>query len=123
MRANIVGGPSIVFHRYHEKDITKIQRVHYDVSSKAWSYDEFGNTVKRIVGFDANALYLYCIGQYQLCGVLQYVDDIPNDLIQNILNDQFWGLVEVDIEVPEHLYDYFSIMPPIFINQTYCSSL
>ena len=37
-KSNMVGGPSIIFHRYHEKD-------------------------KKIVGYDANALYLWAIMQ------------------------------------------------------------
>ncbi|BFZ06709.1 hypothetical protein BsWGS_09748 [Bradybaena similaris] len=48
MRNNITGGPSIIFHRYHEKNKTCIR----------------GNktkTVQSIKGFDANALYLYAL--------------------------------------------------------------
>ena len=65
MKDNIVGGASIVFHRYHEKNVTKIQRVHYDKENNRWYYDKFGKIVKKIVGFDANALSLWCIGQPQ----------------------------------------------------------
>jgi hypothetical protein len=43
-KENIVGGPSIIFHRYHEKDKTHIRG---------------GKLCKRIWGADANALYLY----------------------------------------------------------------
>ena len=78
IRKNIVGGPSIVFHRYHEKDVTQIQQTHYDMSTKSWDYDNSGNTVKKIIGYDANALYLWCIGQYQLCGILRYCESYPN---------------------------------------------
>ena len=49
-KRNIVGGPSIVFHRYHKADETFIR----------------GNPsklCKRILGLDANALYLWAIGQ------------------------------------------------------------
>ena len=31
---NIVGGPSIVFHRHHERDVTQIQRLHYIMDYK-----------------------------------------------------------------------------------------
>src|SRR5277367_3935289 len=125
-KKNIVGGASIVFHRYHLKDVTRIQKLHYDMYSKTWYYDNYGNLVKKIIGFDNNALYLYCIGQPQLCGILKYYDGSlfdPNMLIENILNDTFWGCVECDIEVPEHLYEYFSIMPPLFRSETYSSEL
>ena len=45
IRDNIVGGPAIIFHRYHEKDVTKTRG---------------GEELCRaIVGNDANALYLW----------------------------------------------------------------
>ena len=44
----ICGGPSIVFSRYHENEVTKIRN---------------GKPCKSIMGFDANALYLYAIAQ------------------------------------------------------------
>jgi len=56
LKSNMCGGLSLVFHRYHEKDVTNIQRCEY-VNDK-WELAEKGNLVKRIVGFDANALYL-----------------------------------------------------------------
>ena len=46
---NIVGGPAIIFHRYHEKDVTKIRGG--------------GETCRSIEGYDANALYLWAIMQ------------------------------------------------------------
>ena len=45
---NIVGGPSIVFHRYHERDVTTIRPTDY----------EEPKTCKKIIGYDANVLYL-----------------------------------------------------------------
>lgn len=53
LKDNIVGGPSIVFHRYHEKDITHIRPAEYDDPKPC----------KKVVGFDANALYLWSIMQ------------------------------------------------------------
>ena len=52
IKNNIVGGPSIVFHRYHEKDETSIRGVDYGVNARS---------CKKILGVDANALYLYCM--------------------------------------------------------------
>ena len=49
VKENIVGGPAIIFHRYHEKDVTKIR-----------GGDEL---CRAIVGYDANALYLWAIMQ------------------------------------------------------------
>ena len=50
---NIVGGPSIVFHRYHEKDQTLIRPAEYPDPKPC----------KKIYGVDANALYLWSIMQ------------------------------------------------------------
>ena len=44
----IVGDPAIIFHRYHEKDVTKIRGE---------------DTCRSIVGYDANALYVWALMQ------------------------------------------------------------
>ena len=49
VKDNIVGGPAIIFHRYHEKDVTKIR-----------GGEEL---CRKIEGYDANALYLWAIMQ------------------------------------------------------------
>ena len=48
VKENIVRGPAIIFHRYHEKDVTKIRGE---------------ETCRSIVGSDANALYLWALMQ------------------------------------------------------------
>jgi G:T-mismatch repair DNA endonuclease (very short patch repair protein) len=50
-KRNTVGGPSIVFHRYHEKNVTRIRSA---------DYGDEARPCRRIMGVDANALYLYC---------------------------------------------------------------
>jgi hypothetical protein len=47
LKEAVTGGPSIVFTRYHEAGVTRI-RSHQNVKSKL---------CKRILGYDANALY------------------------------------------------------------------
>ena len=52
-------------------------------------------------------------------------------LLQQIIDGRLFGYVQCDIEVPEHLRDYFSNFPPIFkimqkkkglcLNQEECS--
>ena len=70
---------------------------------------------KSVQGFDANALYLWAIGQNMLCG--EHTNIEPYDgLIDDIIEDRFFGTIECDIDVPEHLTSYFSEMPPIFKN-------
>ena len=55
MRESIVGGPSIIFHRYHEKGETYIRN---------------GPRVcEEVVGFDANALYLWALMQPMPTGI------------------------------------------------------
>ena len=54
VKDEIVGGPAIIFHRYHEKDVTKIRQ------------SDFGETARlcrSVVGYDANALYLWALMQ------------------------------------------------------------
>ena len=43
---NLFGGPSVIFHRHAEKGVTKIRG---------------GKVVQKVIGFDCNALYLYCL--------------------------------------------------------------
>ncbi len=56
LKANCTGGPSIVYHRYHEADKTFIK------NSK--------KVCKKILGWDCNALYLYCISQIMPSGYM-----------------------------------------------------
>ena len=49
VKDNIVGGPAIIFHRYHEKNVTRIRGG--------------SEPCRSIVGYDANALYLWGIMQ------------------------------------------------------------
>ena len=102
LKKNIVGGPSIIFHRYHEAGKTKIR----------------GNKLcMRIVGYDANALYLCGISLKMPTG--KYIR-IPTYSLQklkfDVMNDKFFGFVECDISVPDHLKSYFEEMTPIFKN-------
>jgi len=59
----------------------------------------------------------------QLCGQLSYmVYENWVELMPNILNDSFFGCCEVDIEVPEYLWNQFAEFPPLFINVNVDSS-
>ena len=113
LKQNIVGGPSIVYHRYHEKDVTQITRVHYS-ENKSWYHESNGKFVKKISGFDANALYLYCLGVNMPCGELKWVE--TNEIHKYVNNKDFYGFLEVDIMVPKDKYEYFGEVCPIFKN-------
>jgi hypothetical protein len=133
MKNNIVGGPSIVYHRYHEVGQTEITRVHYNQETKDWCYDDDGKKVEKIVGYDANSLYLHCLEQGQLCGKLEWIpmeSEVGDDLRKKLTEltteshwleflTEFYGLLEVDLKVPEEKYEYFGEMPPIFKNIEY----
>ena len=54
MKDNIVGGPSLIFTRYHEKGVTRIRQN---------EYREDARKCQSIVGYDANALYLWSLMQ------------------------------------------------------------
>ena len=49
IKDNIVGGPAIIFHRYHEKNVTRIRGG--------------SELCRKVVGYDANALYLWALMQ------------------------------------------------------------
>ncbi|GMF17548.1 unnamed protein product [Phytophthora lilii] len=55
MNANIAGGPSIIFNRYAKRNETKIRG---------------GKLCKKVIGYDANALYLWALGNDMPCGRL-----------------------------------------------------
>ena len=54
IRDNDTGGPSIIFHRYHEAGKTKIRETERGQAAKL---------CQKIVGYDANALYLWAVMQ------------------------------------------------------------
>ena len=54
IKDNNTGGPSIIFHRYHEAGKTKIREAEEGEAAKL---------CEKIVGYDANALYLWAIMQ------------------------------------------------------------
>jgi len=101
MKANIAGGPSIIFNRYAKRNETFIRNGE--------------KVVKKIIGYDANALYLWALGNEMPCGRLSTID--PYDgIIDDIKSNKIFGFLECDIQTPEHLKDYFSEMTPIFKN-------
>ena len=55
-RKNIVGEPSIIFSRYHEKGVSNVKKIE-------------GNKCQSIVGYDCNGLYSYAIKQNMPTGV------------------------------------------------------
>ena len=111
----MVGGSAQVLTRYHEKDVTRIRSHVYDRKSKL---------TRDIIGYDANSLYLHCSGDVMSCGKdTLVVNKKPFDqkriakFSKDVLKGKVFGFAQVDIEVPDELYDKFSEMSPLFVVQ------
>ena len=103
LRTGMVGRPAQVFTRYHKKDITRI---------RSHVYGEKSKLTKGVIGYDANALYLYCSGDIMPCGKdTPVVKKKPYDQKQiakfsrDVLKGKDFAFALVDIEVPEELFD------------------
>ena len=97
----MIGGPSIVFCRYAEAGKSRIKDHLF----------ENAKMCKSVVGYDANSLYPYTFSRQMPCGKAQWRGrwQIPKNVREMILNDQFFGFFLVDIRVQ------FSEFPLIFI--------
>ena len=104
LKGTVVGGPSLVFTRYQKVGVTKI-RSHQTAEPRL---------CQRILGYDANALYLSTMLEEMPCGeekVVHYtggwtVGAVPH-LAQRLKNRTWFGFAEVDIEIPEPLRSFF----------------
>ena len=115
LKAAVVGSPSLVFTRKHVAGQTRIRSHKYDL--------HVARIVKRIVGFDANSLYPSTMAKEMPCGketVVNYEDPLQaaKELIPRMYSKRWVGFAEVDIEVPQDLWEEFEEFPPIFINQS-----
>ena len=110
LKAAVVGGPSLVFTRYHEAGKTRIRSHQYAVPKLC----------QNILGYDANALYLSTMLRHMPCGketVVRYAEDdmlAPIELKQRLKDKSWFGYAEVDIEIPHHLHAKFEEMCPFF---------
>ena len=104
-----------MFTRLHEAGKTKI-RDHKFKNPKL---------CRKILGYDANALYLSTMLQEMPCGkekIVRY-EDVDNQetaailLKQRLKKGTWFGFAEVDIEIPPHLRDKFEEMCPFFYNK------
>ena len=73
----------------------------------------------KIVGFNANSLYLYCFGQEMPCSKEEYVEvDQPYDMEElrnQVMKGMLFGFLQVDIYVLNELIDKFSRFCPLFV--------
>ena len=114
LKEAVVGGPSLVFTRYHEVGKTRI-RSQQVANSKL---------CQNILGYDANALYLSTMLRDMPCGkerVVNYTDEYQIDgapVLTHRLKERSWfGYAEIDIEIPNHLHQKFEEMCPFFHNK------
>ena len=87
-------------------------------------YEEKSTLTKGVVGYDANALYLYCLGNIMPCGKdTLNVKKKPYDqkrmakFSEDVLKGKVFGFAQVDNKVPDELYDKLSEMSPLFVDQ------
>ena len=114
LKEAVVGGPSLVFTRYHEVGKTRI-RSHQVADSKL---------CQNILGYDANALYLSTMLREMPCGkerVVHYTGEYQTDgapvLTHRLKEGSWFGFAEIDIEIPKHLHQKFEEMCPFFHNK------
>ena len=114
LKRAVVGGPSLVFTRYHEAGVTGIRSHQF----------EEPRLCKKILGFHASALYLSTMLREMPYGkerVKYYTDNRQAEaaevLILRLKAGEWFGFTEVDIKIPERLWPKFEEMCPFFINK------
>ena len=87
-------------------------------------YGEESKLTKEVIGYDASALYLYCSGDVMPCGkdtlvVNKKLFDQKRiaKFSKDVLKGKILGFAQVDIAVPDEVYDKFSEMVTLFIVQ------
>ena len=113
LKAAVVGGPSLVFTCKHVANQTRIRSHQYEDAKPA----------KRILGYDANSLYPSTMMKEMPCGegvVTTYTNPEAAARVfpDTLRSGEWFGFVEVDIEVPEELWPEFEEFPPLFINRS-----
>ena len=125
LKEAVVGGPSLVFTRYHEVGKTRIRSHQYTVPRDGEVITgAHAKLCQNILGYDANALYLSTMLRDMPCGkerVVHYTDEYQIDgapVLTHRLKERSWfGYAEIDIEIPNHLHQKFEEMCPFFHNK------
>ena len=125
LKEAVVGGPSLVFTRYHEVGKTRIRSHQYTIPRDGEVITgAHAKLCQNILGYDANALYLSTMLREMPCGkerVVHYTDEYQVDaapILTHRLKEKSWfGYAEVDIEIPNHLHQKFEEMCPFFHNK------
>ena len=111
LKAAVVGGPSLVFTRRHVAGVTRI-RPHRIMNH---------TLCRKILGYDANALYLSTKLNDMPCGkgeVVRYEEEaVAPNFVKKLKEGEWSGFAEVDIQIPRALWAKFEEMPPFFFNK------
>ena len=114
LKRAVVGGPSPVFTRRHEAGVTRIRSPQF----------EKPRLCKKILGFNATALYLSTMLREMSCRkerVKYYTDDRQEEaakvLIGRLKAGEWFSFAEVDMEIPKRLWPKFEEMYPFFYNE------
>ena len=113
LKGAVVGGPSLVFTRKHEAGKTAIRSHKY----------ENARVCRRVVGYDANALYPSTMLQEMPCGKekVAHYENLAEEVdifIGRLRRKEWFGFAEVDISVPRELWEKFEQFPPLFYNSS-----
>ena len=107
LKKGMVGGPSIVFKRFHEAGQTKI-RPHRVKTPKTCAKDLLRR--KCAVFVRNGARHARRQGE-----VVVYEN--PQEGVQRVRDPDWFGFAEVDIQIPKSLWAKFEEMPPFFYNK------
>ena len=107
LKGAMVGGPSIVFKRFHEAGVTQIRPHRFKKAKKC----------HRIIGYDANALYLSTMLRDMPGGKGEVVNYTGQEGLERIRDNKWFRFAEVDIEIPQKLWMKFEEMPPFFFTR------
>ena len=106
LKGAVVCGPSLVFTRKHEAGKTAIRSHKY----------ENARMCRRVLGYDANALYPSTMLEEMPCGkgkVVHYENpaEEAENFIGRLRRKEWFGFAEVDISVPRELWEKFQEFP------------
>ena len=115
LRTGMVGTPAQVFTRCHDKDITRI---------RSHVFGEKSKLTKGVLGYNAKSLCIYCSGDVIVDGQDTLVVNAKlfgqnriAKFSKDVLKVKSFGFEQVDIDVPDELYDKFSEMAPLSLVQ------
>ena len=107
----MVGTPAQVFTRCHDKDITRI---------RSHVFGEKSKLTKGVLGYNTKSLCIYCSGDAIVDGQDTLVVNAKlfdqnriAKFSKDVLKVKSFGFEQVDIDVPDELYDKFSEMAPL----------